>query len=227
MGLCKLILVSLFLICLTNLNAQEVKFIYVGDPMCSWCYGFAPELSKVITNYNEEVGLELVMGGLRPYYDEKMSAMKDFLSHHWDEVHKASGQPFSYGILDREDLAYDTEPPARAVVVVRRMSTAQEYPFFVAVQRAFYYENKDMNLSESYHAILEDLGLSTETFDALFSSDEMKTEIKKDFLRAEELMAPSFPTLFIQKEGEAPRLIARGYTTSADLIPKVNMFLKG
>ena len=204
------------------MNAQDAKLIYVGDPMCSWCYGFAPELAETVRHFEGKVDIELVMGGLRPYYDKKMIEMKDFLSHHWEEVNKASGQKFSYGILDRTDLAYDTEPPARAVVVVRSMDPSKEYAFFSAVQIAFYYDNLDMNTKESYHAILKELGLSTADFDAKFGSQEMKNAIKQDFARASSLGVSSFPTLLIQRAGETPKVAARGYLKSEALISKLS-----
>ena len=40
--------------------------IYFSDPMCSWCYGFGPELSKLVER-RPDLKLSPVMGGLRPY----------------------------------------------------------------------------------------------------------------------------------------------------------------
>lgn len=28
-------------------TSESLEVIYVGDPMCSWCYGIAPELDKL------------------------------------------------------------------------------------------------------------------------------------------------------------------------------------
>ena len=36
--------------------------ISVGDPMCSWCWGFAPEIDSLADDYPVDV----VVGGLRP-----------------------------------------------------------------------------------------------------------------------------------------------------------------
>jgi len=53
------------------MNAQEkTTLIYVGDPMCSWCYGFGNEISTVISTLGDRVEVEAVMGGLRPYNTE-------------------------------------------------------------------------------------------------------------------------------------------------------------
>ena len=71
------------------------KLIYIGDPMCSWCYGFSNELSFIVEEYEDTVEFEMIMGGLRPYNTETMIDLKDFLSHHWEDVAKASGKKFS------------------------------------------------------------------------------------------------------------------------------------
>ena len=49
------------------------KIIYFGDPLCSWCYGFAGEVTKVAEHYKNKLVFELVMGGLRPFGTEKIS----------------------------------------------------------------------------------------------------------------------------------------------------------
>lgn len=41
-----------------------MKLIYVGDPMCSWCYGFGKELSALVAHV-PDLNLEIVVGGSR------------------------------------------------------------------------------------------------------------------------------------------------------------------
>ena len=43
---------------------MDFEFVYVGDPMCSWCWGFAPVLERMQEVY--DVPLRVVVGGLRP-----------------------------------------------------------------------------------------------------------------------------------------------------------------
>lgn len=197
------------------MHAQD-KLIYVGDPMCSWCYGFAPQLEKVVEAYESKMEIELVTGGLRPYFDKPMNEMKDFLSHHWEDVHKASQQPFQYGILDRTDLTYDTEPACRAVVVVRSMDAEKECEFFKMTQEAFYFHNKDLRLAESYDAILDALKLDKEVFANKFNSAEYKALVRKDFERAAELGVQGFPSLLLQS-GDKVTIISNGYTSAENV----------
>lgn len=195
----------------TTIQAQmNAKLVYIGDPMCSWCYGFGPQLQKVIETNQDQLDVEFVMGGLRPYYKKPISEMKDFLTHHWEDVHAATQQPFSYGILDREDLNYDTEPPCRAVVIVREMNPSIVASFFLDTQRLFYAENQNMNLAETYHPLLSSHGLNRQEFDKHFASEEMKIKTKVDFTRSQSLGVSSFPTLLMLIDDEVI-VLSQGY----------------
>ena len=135
----KYLFILSFLFMQTLSMSQDLPtLIYIGDPMCSWCYGFAPELSKTINELEDKVNVKLVMGGLRPYNNENIDGMKDFLKEHWEHVYEASNQSFNYGILDDPDFIYDTEPPSRAVLVVRHLQPESELAFFKDVQTLFY-----------------------------------------------------------------------------------------
>lgn len=201
------------------------KLIYVGDPMCSWCYGFGPELMEIVEEQKDELELEIVMGGLRPYNQETMTDLKSFLTHHWEDVAKASGQEFSYGILDRADLNYDTEPPSRATIIVRQMAPEKELAFFKQIQSAFYKDNLDMSQSSSYHSILKSLDLDTKAFDLDFESKVYKHEIKKDFERAGLLGVTSFPTMLIEIDGKVT-IVARGYAKAAQVNANIQDLMK-
>jgi len=207
-----------------TMNAQD-KLIYVGDPMCSWCYGFAPQLEAVIEKHQSQMDIELVTGGLRPYFEKPISEMKDFLFQHWKDVNNATQQPFNYDILDRSDINYDTEPSCRAVVVVRSMNPEKEFEFFKMTQEAFYYDNKNLSAVESYDTILEDLALDKEIFKKRFNANEYKDMVKKDFKRASELGVNSFPSLLLQS-GDEVITISTGYKTAEQLNFAIDKALK-
>jgi putative protein-disulfide isomerase len=197
------------------MNAQN-KLIYVGDPMCSWCYGFAPQLEKIVEQYQGQMQLELVTGGLRPYNQTPISEMKDFLTGHWQEVNKRTQQPFSYDILSRADINYDTEPACRAVVVVRNMNAKKEFDFFKLTQEAFYNKNKNLSEVESYYPILDKLGLDKEDFTKRFNSEDYKKKVQQDFKRAGDLGVRGFPSVLLESKGGLT-VLSRGYTTAEQI----------
>src|SRR2546430_8600662 len=103
------------------------QLAYFADPLCSWCYGFSPELAKLLESH-PELELDLVMGGLRAFNTEVMSsAFKDMLREHWRHVAASSAMPFSEAILERDDFVYDTEPACRGVVTARAIDATKAF----------------------------------------------------------------------------------------------------
>lgn len=201
-------------------NDSKPTLVYVGDPMCSWCYGIAPELEKVIKHFGDDLNYEIVLGGLRPYNTQKMPELKEFLKEHWEHVHAASGQQFTYDILDDNTLTYDTEPPCRAVVAVRQIDDSKAFDFFKLTQEAFYYNNKNMHKAESYYDALDNLKIDKEKFTQLFQSSDLKTKVKNDFSRASQLGVSSFPTILLKVDDDYKR-VANGYAQATDMIEKI------
>lgn len=70
---------------------KNYELIYIGDPMCSWCYGFSPELEKVKQAY-PTIKFTMIMGGLRAGGNESLEDLSGYLKGHWKEVEKASDQ---------------------------------------------------------------------------------------------------------------------------------------
>ena len=93
-----------------TMNTQT-EIIYVGDPMCSWCWGISGELSQLVDKYKDQTSYRVIVGGLRPGGSETMAELGDFLKHHWEQVNEKSGREFSYEILSDSSFIYDTEPP--------------------------------------------------------------------------------------------------------------------
>lgn len=217
------LLFVIFLV-MNRLSAQDKPvLLYIGDPMCSWCYGFAPEMTKIADELKEEVEIGLIMGGLRPYNTQTMTDLADFLEEHWMQVSDRSGQPFTYDILQK-NYVYDTEPPARACVVMRQLQPAKELAFFKDLQTLFYRDNKDMNSVESYLPTVKKYGVDPTEFRKLFSSPELKIAVRADFEKAAALDVSGFPSLILRK-GEEYYLIASGYTEAEKVLRTVRRIL--
>jgi len=185
--------------------------IYVMDPMCSWCYGFAPVVHKLKAEQEGKLNFKLVLGGLRPGTTEPMDKqMKEAIRTHWQEVEKATEQPFDYGFFERDAFVYDTEPGCRAVVTVRYLQAEKELDMAEAVQRAFYAQNNDVTKPEVLAEIALGLGIEEETFLEKFNSEEMKEKTRQDFTIARHLQATAFPSLYLLN-GHHVNLLSRGY----------------
>ena len=195
--------ITLFItFCMLNtVQAQKDTLIYIGDPMCSWCYGFSPELDKIKEAF-PETHFEMIMGGLRAGGTEKMIELKDFLKGHWREVQKATNQPFNYAILEQDEVLYDTEPACRAVTTVRKMDASKQYAYFKSVQNAFYYHNALPNDDDTYVQLAAKMGLDPEKFHKLYRNDQTKADTYAEFDLAQRMGVQGFPTLIAKIDGK-------------------------
>jgi putative protein-disulfide isomerase len=192
-----------------KINTDQ-EIIYVGDPMCSWCWGISNHLKELKTHFSD-YKFSIVVGGLRPGGGEAWDdQMKSFLKHHWEEVNKRSGQPFGYALFDREEFNYDTEPACRAVVTSRKWKGHQELEFFEAVSRKFYVENEDPNQAEFYRSICKQFDIPFEGFIKDFESDQLKYETNQDFQLNRQWGVRGYPTV-VFKTGDQLYQVNNGY----------------
>jgi len=207
-------------------NTVKPELIYVGDVMCSWCYGFSPEITAVKERFKDEVDFKLLNGGLRPYTKEPMDAeMKKFLRQHWKEVTKTSEQPFEYNILaDSSRFIYNTEPPARAIATVRKLKPGLEFEFFKKVQNSFYVKNKNTSDINTYLELLPEFNIDKESFKENFNSEQMKLAVAGEFKQAEALGVSGFPAVLLNKDGQYI-VITNGYSKRGEVIRAIEKAL--
>ena len=189
-----------------------MNLLYIADPMCSWCYGFGPELEKLVARY-PDARVELVMGGLRPFNTAPMTPeFRDMLRGHWHHVSTASGLPFSETALDKPGFVYDTEPACRAVVTARHHDAAKAPACLKAVQRAFYRDGRDVTSRDELADIAAENGFDRDTFLLDLDSDRMRAATRADFARTQSLGVGGFPTLGVV-HGSQVYLVTSGYAT--------------
>lgn len=196
---------------------SKAKLLYFADPMCSWCYGFTPEFSQIIDSLGDELEIQLVMGGLRPYNTETMQDLGNFLKNHWQHVQEASGQPFKYDILRNNSFVYDTEPSCRAVVTVRKLWPESTFKFFRVLQEAFYAENMDTNDTEVFVSLVGAMGKDKVLFRKEFESEVMRRAVRADFSFSADLGVRGFPTVVLH-DGDQFFLVADGYAKAEVVI---------
>lgn len=201
---------------------------YVGDPMCSWCWGVSPTVSAVEA-FCAAQGIEfsITMGGLRagggdPWND----AFKGFLRNEWRHIGQTTGQPFGFTLLEATHFNYDTEPACRAVATVKllharhQFSVANVLKFFTAIQHKFYVEGQDSTTLDFYASICANLELDFAEFATLFNSPEAKQAVQQEFVRCRQLGVRSFPTLLLEHNGKIKPL-AEGFVSTEQLLSRL------
>ena len=193
--------------------------------MCSWCYGFAPQLARLL-DAHPDTTLDLVMGGLRAYNREPMSdAFRDMLRGHWDHVAQASGLPLDARALEGDDFVYDTEPACRAVVTGRALDAPLALGLLKGLQHAFYAEGRDITRARVLADVATRCGYDHNDFLRDLESEEMRQETRSDFTTTQRLGVGGFPTLVLSHQEEL-YLITSGYAGAEVLEERIDEILR-
>ncbi|MDA0997764.1 MAG: DsbA family protein [Proteobacteria bacterium] len=195
-----------------SLNCRMPKtLLYFADPMCSWCWGFEPAMARIRELAAGKAQVQLFLGGLRPFTEKAMTEhSKAATREHWGHVHEASGQPFDFAFFERDGFVYDTEPPCRAVVAVRRLDPELAFPMLTHLHRAFYALNRDITDTETLTELAGEIGIPATDFQISFDDKATKEETLADFAYTHRTDIGGFPTLIGVADGKAA-LLTMGY----------------
>lgn len=199
------------------------ELIYVGDAMCSWCWGFSPVLDAIRKKYSAQLPLRIVVGGLRPGPGaEKLDAkLKEFLRHEWTKIREVTKQPFDTKFLDRDGFLYDTHPASCAVVAMRRLKPEAELEFFKAVQKAFYADGVDITKPENFAPLAKAFGIDGAKFVKELTSDASHRAAVEDYQEAAKRGVRGFPSLLL-RIGDGQAVLSHGYQPFKALEPLID-----
>ncbi|MDH3514461.1 MAG: DsbA family protein, partial [Gammaproteobacteria bacterium] len=180
------------------MTSQRVLW-YFADPMCSWCWGFSPVISAIRDGYASRLRIALMLGGLRPGTTDPMTAKsREEILHHWQDVHRMTGQPFAFDGAMPEGFIYDTEPASRAVITVGDIQPEVIFPYFKSVQEAFYARGLNVTQTDTLATVAEDHGLEKSAFLERFNSDDIRRKTQTHFQITRESGVRGFPTVLLQ-----------------------------
>src|SRR5450830_630029 len=181
---------------------MSARLLYVMDPMCSWCWGFAP-VAEALVEQAQAAGVELhlVVGGLRTGSGAALEpATRRYILEHWQAVTDATGQTFKRDGALPEGFVYDTEPACRAIVTARSLAPDCAWKLLGLIQRAFYVEGRDVTLASVLVELAETAGIPRIGF-------------------------AGFPTLLAERNGQLA-LLTNGYQPLSALSPLLARWLE-
>jgi putative protein-disulfide isomerase len=204
------------------------QLIYFADPMCSWCWGFSPVIADIQARFGAALPIRLIMGGLRPGTTTPMTdEARSELRGHWRHVTEASGQPFGEQALATPGFVYDTDPAARAVVLVRKFAPDKALAFLARLQKAFYLEGTDVTDPDVLADFAEAFGLDREPFAAAMETEEAKQETWRDYATSQRAGVTGFPTLVMGPRADGAYVpITRGFSPTETVVSTIGGLLE-
>ncbi|OWK44755.1 DSBA-like thioredoxin domain protein [Pseudomonas oleovorans subsp. oleovorans] len=202
------------------------RLLYVMDPMCSWCWGFAPVVEALAEQAAVDgVPLQIVTGGLRRDQLAINAAARVRYLGYWQAVNASTGQLFDFDRGLPEGLVYDTEPACRALVTARQLDAASAWTLLKLVQQAFYTEGADVTQASVLVQLAEQAGIPRIEFAEAFDSQAMQEATAADFTWVQDLGIAGFPTLLAERDGQLA-LLTNGYQPLEVLAPLLGRWLE-
>jgi putative protein-disulfide isomerase len=205
---------------------MQARLIYVMDPMCSWCWGFAPVLAALAEQAQAAgVQMHLVVGGLRQEQAALEPAGRVRILAYWQAVNASTGQMFNFNDGLPEGLVYHTEPACRALVVARQLDASKVWPLLELIQQAFYCQGRDVTRASVLRELAEAAGLPRGAFAEAFDSPQAQAATQADFSWVQDLGIAGFPTLLAERNGQLA-LLTNGYQPLQQLQPLLARWLE-
>ncbi|PKM30947.1 MAG: disulfide bond formation protein DsbA [Gammaproteobacteria bacterium HGW-Gammaproteobacteria-12] len=202
------------------------RLLYVMDPMCSWCWGFAPVVEALAEQAAAAgVPLQIVVGGLRRDQVAIDAAARVRYLGYWQAVNASTGQLFDFERGLPEGLVYDTEPACRALVTARNLHAPSAWTLLKLIQEAFYTEGADVTQASVLVQLAEQAGIPRIEFAEAFDSQAMEEATAADFTWVQDLGISGFPTLLAERDGQLA-LLTNGYQPLEVLSPLLGRWLE-
>jgi putative protein-disulfide isomerase len=206
---------------------MHARLLYVMDPMCSWCWGFAPVADALVEQAKAAgLPLHLVVGGLRTGSGAALEPnTRRYILEHWQAVHDTTGQAFQFEGALPDGFVYDTEPACRAIVAARSLAPDVAWKLVKEIQHAFYLEGRDVTKASVLAELAEKAGLPRIEFADAFDSAEQHAATASDFSWVQDLGIAGFPTLLAERNGQLA-LLTNGYQPLEELALMLSRWLE-
>ena len=196
---------------------MTLTIYYVVDPMCSWCWGFAPVWRDFVSEIPESVAVVDLMGGLAPDNEAPMdSAMRQYVQDAWGAVKARTGAEFNFEFWDKCEPKRSTYSACRAVIAAGEQASGARSLMYDAIQRAYFLEARNPSDAEALECVAGEIGLDRKQFTEDLGSDHINRIFQLELESVAKLGVSGFPTIVVKREspGEPARydLLTAGFS---------------
>jgi len=194
---------------------------YAFDPLCGWCYGFAPVIGNLNVLFEHAIEVRPLVGGMA--VGERAVPIAQgfgYIKGALKTVTQATGARFGEAfeqMLDAGTYVYDSLPPCRALVAFEQhvAEPARQLAYSERLHEAIFIYGRDLN-DPHVLAQLAEPAVAADAFLQTYAEHATLVRTVEAFERAHALGAQGFPSLILQV-GEQTQVITRGYQPQAEL----------
>ena len=175
---------------------------YIHDPMCSWCWAFAPVWKKIHKTLPKYIRVIYLLGGLAPDSKATMPIQLQYqIQDYWHSIEKkVPGTQFNYDFWEKCTPRRSTYPACRAVIAARQQNPDTEFKMIQSIQEAYYLQAQNPSLRTTLVNIAKKLALDTVQFSHDLDSDLTQQKLNDEISLSRELSNRGFPDLVLQTQ---------------------------
>lgn len=190
---------------------MTVQLIYAFDPLCGWCYGFAPAL-RALREARPDLRIDLRMGGL--VTGERIgsyAAAADYIrgaSARMTAMTGAElGPAFWSDVIGNPEVVSSSIPPCDVLLQVRSHAPHRVLDLAEAIQIAHFRDGHDLNDAATYARLLDKLDIELEP--EVPDPRDLRPDLAEEFTRSRRMGLASYPTLLLETEhGHEPIVLS-------------------
>lgn len=203
---------------------------YIYDPMCSWCYGFAPTWNKIQENLPSTIKVEYVVGGLAPDSSLPMSQETQLMvKGAWQTIQGMLGTEFNFEFWDKNTPRRSTYPACRAVLAAGTQNFEKE--MITAIQQGYYLralnpsdDNILIQLATELKNELIQQEIDVDQFTLDLNSEEIEQDLISQISLSRKLTQRGFPSLVL-RHNDATHFLEHDYQDHNATLSKINALL--
>lgn len=182
---------------------ESPTLYYIHDPMCSWCWAFAPVWDRLQGLLPDTIKLEYIVGGLAPDTDKPMSKeQRSYIQSVWQNIQLQLPEiSFNYDFWHKCAPRRSTYVACRAVLIAKQYGAKAESAMIQGIQEAYYLQARNPSDQTVLSSLAEDLGIcSYDHFQKQLNTPPISLECDKQIQFARSIGVSSFPSLVLYHE---------------------------
>lgn len=206
------------------------SFLLITDVFCPWCYGFAPVMRRLLSEYGYPV--RVLCGNLvdEPMLSSVMGDPKGLAF--FKRLVETTGRPVGeglYRLLEKGNgVLMDSSKAAVLLRALKKLAPGAALEQMEAFQEAFYSDGLDVLSAEVQAKVAARWGVDGGGLAEMLSSGAVAGDARKDMDEAEEILGDFvvYPTLYVRDDAGGLHAVARGYAPYEAVAEKLKAALE-
>ena len=176
---------------------------YIHDPMCSWCYAFAPSLHTLQKELPDFIRIKKIVGGLAPDTTNPMPVeLQQKIQQTWRRIEQTvPNMQFNFDFWRINTPVRSTYPACRAVLAAKQQGVNFEDKMIGTIQTAYYQNAKNPSLESTLLECALEVGLDANRFADDLTSNEIEEKLQNEIRIARKLGVITYPSLLLEHNG--------------------------